>query len=506
MANTESSILTAQEPFQMDMVLDRLFVLHGLIGDGANHDDIDKKLADIADTMVMLFSQNIGAEDVKARLDRVYEYRQQLNALLALPKLEQRTPLWYEKRSGMITASDYAQAINKGKFGTQRDFFAKKCGYEVDNFDCTMAPLVWGIKYEQVANDAYTKKNAGLRVHEFGLLEHPEMSFLGASPDGITDTGVMLEIKCPFRRKINGTVPQQYYYQIQGQLDVCNLEECDYCEAELLEYGTKDEFKRHFHDNSNFKGIIIETKNADQQYLYVDPRIWSSLPDQLDWLSAQTSALGDQLARVFYWQLYKYSVIRVYRDKAFIAKLYEDLTPGHPWIPVFRFFVLPWHSSSCRLGGARDACLSSISLRHLQPYRARSYVCVCRLSSAICRAKVLVATPRSGAKLVAIACSASVASFTVSYEPKKASKDREMICTWVLAARNAAVRDTTWNRLAFARSSGDMMPKNFSVYSAAVIWSLSTIWSITGTALLTTWPPSNVSVWVSIVLDTWRIK
>lgn len=336
MANTASSILTAQEPFQMDMVLDRLFVLHGLIGDGANHDDIDKKLEIIADTMVILFSQNIGAEDVKARLDRVYEYRQQLNALQALPKLEQRTPLWYEKRSGMITASDYAQAINKGKFGTQRDFFAKKCGYEVDNFDSTMAPLVWGIRYEQVAIDAYSKKNAGLRVHEFGLLEHPDMGFLGASPDGITDTGVMVEIKCPYRRKINGIVPQQYYYQVQGQLDVCNLEECDFCECELLQYDTKDEFKRHFHDNSNFKGIVIETKNADQQYLYVDPRIWSSLSDQLDWLSEQTSALGDQLVRVFYWQLYKYSVIRVYRDKAFIAKLYEDLTPVWNSVQDFR--------------------------------------------------------------------------------------------------------------------------------------------------------------------------
>jgi hypothetical protein len=29
----------------------------------------------------------------------------------------------------------------------------------------------------------------------------------------------MLEIKCPFRRRITGEVPLQYYYQIQGQLE-----------------------------------------------------------------------------------------------------------------------------------------------------------------------------------------------------------------------------------------------------------------------------------------------
>jgi putative phage-type endonuclease len=334
--------MATKESFQMDMVLDRLFVHHRMIGDDVDaskwHEHVDRKLAEIVDTMIMLFSPNVNVKEVKDRLDRVYEYRQRLHALLALPKLEQRTPMWYEKRSGMITASDYAQAINKGKFGTQRDFFAKKCGYEVDNFDNTMAPLVWGIKYEPVANDAYSKKNAGLRVHEFGLLEHPDMSFLGASPDGITDTGVMLEIKCPFRRKINGIVPEQYYYQIQGQLDVCDLEECDYLECEFLEYATQSEFKSHFDDNCNFKGIIIETTGvSEQQYKYVDARLWTCLDEQLEWLKRETLALGhDAIVRVYYWQLYKYSVLRMYRDKAFIAKLYDDLTPVWNSVQDFR--------------------------------------------------------------------------------------------------------------------------------------------------------------------------
>ena len=52
----------------------------------------------------------------------------------------------------------------------------------------------------------------------------------------------MLEIKCPFKRKINGSIPDQYWMQIQGQLEVCNLEECDYLECELSEYENETEF------------------------------------------------------------------------------------------------------------------------------------------------------------------------------------------------------------------------------------------------------------------------
>ena len=34
----------------------------------------------------------------------------------------------------------------------------------------------------------------------------------------------MLEIKCPKSRKLNGFVPEYYLAQVQGQLEVCDLE------------------------------------------------------------------------------------------------------------------------------------------------------------------------------------------------------------------------------------------------------------------------------------------
>ena len=61
----------------------------------------------------------------------------------------------------------------------------------------------WGTKYEDVAKKLYEIKNNTL-VHEFSCLPHPKYPFIGASPDGISELGRMLEIKCPYSRKITG--------------------------------------------------------------------------------------------------------------------------------------------------------------------------------------------------------------------------------------------------------------------------------------------------------------
>ena len=66
------------------------------------------------------------------------------------------------------------------------------------------------------------------------LLDLSKFKIFGASPDGICDIdsppdyiGRMLEIKCPPRRKFTREVPKHYWMQMQGQLETCDLEECD---------------------------------------------------------------------------------------------------------------------------------------------------------------------------------------------------------------------------------------------------------------------------------------
>jgi putative phage-type endonuclease len=149
---------------------------------------------------------------------------------MTLEVIEQRTPEWYALRKQMITASDWATALGKSKNQGKRNLILKKCDRGVPFTGNVYTQ--WGQKYEPVANRIYELRQ-GVKVHEFGVLRHPKYYFLGASPDGITPDGIMLEIKCPPLRVIDGKVPVGYMIQVQGQLEICDLEYCDFFNVNL---------------------------------------------------------------------------------------------------------------------------------------------------------------------------------------------------------------------------------------------------------------------------------
>jgi putative phage-type endonuclease len=301
-----------QENLNIDHVIDRLYIKYR-----EKHEPY-QMIQEIIDTLSHIFvGIHIERNYVKERIFKILDYQQQLKKLQNIPILEQRSPEWYEMRQNLITASDFAQALGEGKFGTQKQFLQKKCGYEKDTFDQNNPALKWGVKYEQVANDAYEKKNK-TKMYEFGLLRHPQLHWFGASPDAISELGIMVEIKCPWKRKITGEIPRQYFYQIQGQLDVCELDECDYLECEFIEYSNRDELIQHFNDNLNEKGIIIEYDNNNTTK-YVYSNIYeNSLVQLLNWETKNYEKLKDKIIKITYWQLNTFSVVRVYKDKKFL--------------------------------------------------------------------------------------------------------------------------------------------------------------------------------------------
>jgi putative phage-type endonuclease len=308
-----------KENVNIDNVIDRLYIKY-------RHTHEPFTLIDeIYDTLVHVFTGfYVEREYVKNRIFKILDYQHQLKKLIDLPTVEQRSQEWYDMRQNLITASDFAQALGEGKFGTQKQFFQKKCGYEKDTFDQNNPALKWGVRYEPVANDAYERRNK-TKMHEFGLLKHPELPWFGASPDAISELGIMIEIKCPWKRKITGEVPRQYYYQIQGQLDVCRLQECDYFECEFLEYANKEEFQRHFHDNNNEKGIIIEYLEKDvTKYEYSKMSDCFDVNKILLWKELVENKLKN-IVKMYYWQLNTYSVVRVYKEDAFLNEKFPLL-------------------------------------------------------------------------------------------------------------------------------------------------------------------------------------
>ncbi|GAX85139.1 hypothetical protein CEUSTIGMA_g12558.t1, partial [Chlamydomonas eustigma] len=249
-----------------------------------------------------------------SRLAKIQGYKMLLAKLSEHPVIEQKSEEWLRVRQSIVTASDLAQALGHGKFGTQKEFLIKKSGYEEQKFDAECPPLKWGIMFEDIACAIYERRNS-CKVLPFGLIRHPTIQHFGASPDGVTENGVMLEIKCPYRRKITNEVPEQYYYQIQGQLDVCNLEECDYleCEFRLLESDQDLDSV-----DVNEIGAIIE---EDSKFTYSPVSIDAT--EVRDWVQANKT----NHSNIKYWALELANVIRVKRDRCFFERKMKDLLP-----------------------------------------------------------------------------------------------------------------------------------------------------------------------------------
>ena len=231
--------------------------------------------------------------------------RTKVKALQKKPQPEQRTPEWFAARNTRITASEAASCLYKSKaiceayvnefniqnfkykdteplnhYETREDYIIKKCAafYGENVFKDSIYTL-WGKKYEEIANRLYCQLN-NTTVIEFGLISHPRLRWLAASPDGITPDGIMLEIKCPKSRKIDETcVPLHYWIQTQIQMESCDLDFCDFFECEIEELENEEQFRQQQIDPSyQSKVIIFQIKDSgpDPKFIYPPVEIYET--------------------------------------------------------------------------------------------------------------------------------------------------------------------------------------------------------------------------------------
>lgn len=139
----------------------------------------------------------------------------------------QRTPEWYAKRMNHVTASMMATVCNANPYETRSSAVKRKTG--VERPFTGNAATAHGNKYEMEAILKY-EALTGAKCLEFGLLEslNENEEFLAGSPDGITSTGRLIEVKCPFRRTPTEKVPDYYFYQIQFLMHTLKLKDCDF--------------------------------------------------------------------------------------------------------------------------------------------------------------------------------------------------------------------------------------------------------------------------------------
>ena len=144
-------------------------------------------------------------------------------------KCEQKSEEWYRRRQQFITASTIASVCGDNPYEKRKTALKKKLA--PDNAFSGNEATRHGNEYEPVAIEKYERTRVE-RVFSFGLLTslNPGEDFIAGSPDGITASGRLIEVKCPYLRTPNGTVPSHYVHQIQTLLHILRLDVCDYIE------------------------------------------------------------------------------------------------------------------------------------------------------------------------------------------------------------------------------------------------------------------------------------
>lgn len=174
-----------------------------------------------------------------------------VSSLRSLPQTDQKSPAWFRESKDLLTGHEFGTVCYGG--GKTRDAVVrKKCSQlAVDDSVVTMNPTVfradedgrlsafkWGWRFEPVIRAIYERVVAGAPVYDgLGRIRHPTLPRLAASPDGLIlegpKQGRLLEIKAPLSRVLTGTIPLDYWCQMQLQAEVCGVEAVEYVEARL---------------------------------------------------------------------------------------------------------------------------------------------------------------------------------------------------------------------------------------------------------------------------------
>jgi hypothetical protein len=149
---------------------------------------------------------------------------------------------WWEERKNRLTSSNFG-VICKRRRTSKWAPIVKRLLYDTK---FTNEATRYGQMHEKEAIRKY-EEISGRRVSPSGLFIDLNQCFLAASPDGITDDGGIIEVKCP-KSAENLTLEQaaktikcfcldtnlqlkkshNYHYQVQGQLYVTGAPFCDF--------------------------------------------------------------------------------------------------------------------------------------------------------------------------------------------------------------------------------------------------------------------------------------
>lgn len=251
----------------------------------------------------------------------------------------QRDQNWLKIRQNHLTASTIAAAAGLMGNASRQNLLLEKASWgEYGSFGGG-THTHFGNRFEEVTNDIYCYRKKTV-IHEFGMIRHKTVSFLGASTDGVSGEGRNIEIKSLSSRKlVPGKIKKEYFHQMQLQMECLELEFSDFLEAKYTEFTDWNEFVSDFYllDNKNEhveKGCMIEVYNIEKkelEYMYSPINLFLDDKKLKKWINEESDRISDRddvvYLREMYWVLSEFSCVEVKRDpkwaKTYIPKLQE---------------------------------------------------------------------------------------------------------------------------------------------------------------------------------------
>lgn len=151
---------------------------------------------------------------------------------------DQRTPEWFARRCGRVTASRVADVMARTKTGysaSRANYMAQLVvealtGKPTEGFQS--AAMLRGIEVEPLARERYSIKTGHL-VDQIDFVDHPTIANAGASPDGLIGDDMIVEFKAPeththFEYIESKIISTRYYAQIQFQLACTQRSKADF--------------------------------------------------------------------------------------------------------------------------------------------------------------------------------------------------------------------------------------------------------------------------------------
>ena len=131
-------------------------------------------------------------------------------------------------------------------------------------------------------------------------------------------------------RVIDGVPKMEYWVQMQVQMEVCNLNECDFLETRFIEYDNEEAYYAET-DNSKPRGMMMCFNNGGRPlYVYSE---WGISKEDLEvWEQKQMEQYSNYVwINNIYWKLEEVSCVLVLRNKLwynYAKPMIDEIAPS----------------------------------------------------------------------------------------------------------------------------------------------------------------------------------